>query len=548
MRVIRHLFGTARREILVIAALGLTGGLCGAGLIAVINNALHNETHRSMLLFFFAAAVLAKMAAGVASSILLVRLTQDTVLRLSMDLCRRIAAAPLRQIETAGSARVLACLTDDISTLAASILAIPHLTVNLAMLLACMAYLAWISPLACLVALAVAAGGAFAYRLLLRRAFKAIEKARAERDLLFRRFRALTDGIKELKMNRLRRDAFLAGEVHSSVDALRAHNLYAIKQYTAADACSQFVFHLLLGILLFALPGLGKMSLETLTAYIFTALYATAPVWAIIGALPTFNRGKVALERLERLAPELSAPDCPSGEDSPVISPHPTIEFRQVEFWYGRNGEGKDFKLGPLDFELRPGELVFVIGGNGSGKSTLVKVLTGLYAPHTGDVLCDGVPVTAENREAYTQLFSAVFSDFFLFDRLLGIGGDNLTEKAAEYLSILQLAHKVSLDGDRLSTIDLSQGQRRRLALLVAYLDDRPIYVLDEWAADQDPVYREIFYRTLLPALKAKGKTIVVVTHDDRYFHLGDRIIKLDYGRIVVSRSLPASPKLPVPA
>ena len=546
MRVIRHLFASARREILAIAALGLIGGICGAGLVAVINSALHDQTRGSLLLALFAATVLAKTAAAMASNILLVRLTQDTVLSLSVDLCRRIAAAPLRQIETVGSARMLACLTDDISTLSASILAIPQLTVNLAMLFACLVYLAWISPLACVVALAVGAAGAFAYRLLLARAFKAIEKARSEKDILFRRFRALTDGVKELKMNQLRREAFLAGEVDSSVSALRTHNIYAIRQYTTAEACSQLVFHLLLGILLFALPALGRMSLETLTAYIFTALYATAPVWAIIGALPTFNRGKVALERLENLAPELAAPERGSEDRLPVVSAGPTIEFRQVEFWYGRNGEGKDFQLGPLDFELHPGELVFVIGGNGSGKSTLVKVLTGLYEPHAGEVVCNGSPVTAGNREGYTQLFSAVFSDFFLFDRLLGIESGKLAEKAQEYLSILQLAHKVSLDGDRLSTTDLSQGQRRRLALLVAYLEDRPIYVLDEWAADQDPVYREIFYRALLPALRAKGKTIVVVTHDDRYFHLGDRIIKLDYGRIVVSRSLASLPKLPV--
>jgi putative ATP-binding cassette transporter len=97
----------------------------------------------------------------------------------------------------------------------------------------------------------------------------------------------------------------------------------------------------------------------------------------------------------------------------------------------------------------------------------------------------------------------------------------------------LALDHKVRVTDQRLSTTDLSQGQRRRLALLTAYLEDRPFYVFDEWAADQDPHYKQIFYTELLPELRARGKGVAVITHDDRYFHLGDRIVKLHDGQIV---------------
>ena len=160
--------------------------------------------------------------------------------------------------------------------------------------------------------------------------------------------------------------------------------------------------------------------------------------------------------------------------------------------------------------------------------------MTGLYPPDSGEIRVDGVSVSGDSQDAYRQLYSAVFSDFFLFDRLLGLNrSPEWAERTKEYLAALDLSHVVKMNGASFSTTALSQGQRRRMALLVAYMEDRPIYVLDEWAADQDPTFRQVFYLKLLPELKEKGKTVVLITHDDRFFHLGDRVIKLDYGKVV---------------
>jgi putative ATP-binding cassette transporter len=180
---------------------------------------------------------------------------------------------------------------------------------------------------------------------------------------------------------------------------------------------------------------------------------------------------------------------------------------------------------------LHPGEIVFLTGGNGSGKTTLAKLLTGLYTPETGEIRLNHQPVTDENRDQYRQHFSVVFSDFYIFETLLGLDNPDLDQQALHYLEQLQIQDKVQIKGGVLSTVDLSQGQRKRLALLTAYLEDRPIYVFDEWAADQDSRFKEIFYYQLLPGLKAEGKTVLVISHDDRYYHLGDRIIKLDDGQ-----------------
>jgi putative ATP-binding cassette transporter len=173
------------------------------------------------------------------------------------------------------------------------------------------------------------------------------------------------------------------------------------------------------------------------------------------------------------------------------------------------------------------------VGGNGSGKSTLAKLIAGLYAPESGNVRWDGEPLTEQTTDAYRQLFSAVFSDFYLFERILGLQLDNLDERAQQYLEKLQLEHKVQVNEGVLSTLELSQGQRKRLALLTAYLEDRSIYLFDEWASDQDPFFREIFYKQILLELKQRGKTVLVISHDDRYFHLADQLIKLEYGQRV---------------
>lgn len=532
MKLIVYLFHAAKRGVLLIAGLGIVGGFAGAALVAVINHAIHTAPAQRLWLLVFVGLAVTKVASSLLSNLLLVRLAQTTILGLCDNLCRRITATPLRQLEQIGAPRLLACLIDDVAVLGAAIQVIPSLTVNLAILAGCAAYLAWLSPIALLAAGILVATGAVCYKILLARAYKAIQRARDGRDMLFRHFRALIEGIKELKLSRQRCDMFLLDEIGTTSDYLRRQNVISMNQYSIADGWSQSMLYLLLGLLLFGLPALGGISLQAMTAYVFTALYTMTPIWSIIGLLPVINRGQDALDRFEKIGFGLEA----NQVESQIPPPPPStarIEFRDVFFSYESDPPDSSFELGPLNVQIEPGEMVFIVGGNGSGKSTFVKLLTGLYLPQAGEIRVNGQRVTSEGQEQYRQLFSAVYSDFYLFERLLGFSGTGMDAKAGEYLEALELSHKVRIEGSRFSTTALSQGQRRRLALLFAYLEDRPVYVLDEWAADQDPGFREIFYSRLLPELKKRGKAVVVVTHDDRYFHIGDRILKLDYGKVV---------------
>jgi len=206
------------------------------------------------------------------------------------------------------------------------------------------------------------------------------------------------------------------------------------------------------------------------------------------------------------------------------------IRLDEVRFSY-KGSDGDLFVLGPVSFTIGVGEIVFLTGGNGSGKSTLLKIVTGLYVPSSGRVLTGDAPVTSENIQSYRENFSAIFSDFRLFRRLYGLLGTS-DAAVAELLREMQLAHKVQFDGDRFSRLELSSGQRKRLALVVALLENRPILVFDELAADQDPEFRRVLYEELLPSLRDEGRTVIAATHDDRYFHVANKVVKLEYGKV----------------
>jgi putative ATP-binding cassette transporter len=258
------------------------------------------------------------------------------------------------------------------------------------------------------------------------------------------------------------------------------------------------------------------------------------PLQVIMNSLPQLTRANVALNKVEELGFTLASQGSEQAEEEPSQTDMwVKLQLSSVTHRYRRDGEASDFILGPLDLTFKPGEMVFIIGGNGSGKTTFVKLLTGLYTPENGAIYLNDEPIGPDNREAYRRHFSAVFSDFYLFETMLGLVDNELDRRASEYLQRLKLAHKVQIERGKLSTTDLSQGQRKRLALLTAFLEDRPIYVFDEWAADQDPYFKDFFYMNLLPDLTSRHKTVFVITHDDRYYHLAERIITLDNGQVI---------------
>jgi putative pyoverdin transport system ATP-binding/permease protein len=406
--------------------------------------------------------------------------------------------------------------------------------VNLSLLVGGGAYLAWLSWRLLFGLLGFAALGSLGYSFLSRGAYRSLNRAREEEDRLFRHFRALTEGVKELKLHRKRRSVFLSRDIHAATEGYQRHNIAAENGFIFAQHWTHLLFYSLIGVILFYAPSAGISTGAARTGYVITALYLMGPLLGVLTSTALFGRANIALQKIDQLGVSLGR----LGTDTSVASKsNPRVRFERLELIevthsYHHEKDDSHFMLGPISLVFEPGELVFVVGGNGSGKSTLAKIITGLYTPESGHIRANGRLVTDENRDDYRQLFSTVFSDFFLFETLLGLEHPHLDARATDFLIALHLDRTVRVQNGVLSTTALSQGQRKRLALMTAYLEDRPIYLFDEWASDQDPQFKEVFYTRLLPELRANGKTIVVITHDDKYFHVADRIVKLDYGQL----------------
>jgi putative ATP-binding cassette transporter len=521
----------------VAATIGMAvlSGACNAGLIALVNAALtRNTSPTRTLIWAFVALGLGKVVSLFLSQAVLAGFSQKAVAELRRELIRKILAVPLRDLEEMGTPRILAALTDDVFNVTQALLAVPVVSVNVAILLGGAAYLGWLSWKILLAVMLIIAAGAGGYLLVISSALRFCRLARDEEDRLFGFFRALTDGIKELKLHRNRRGAFFSTNIEAVTATYQRHNVSAEVRFAGAQSWSHLLYFALIGLILFMAPALGTFSAQTLTGYVITTLYLMGPLAGVLSSFSLFGRARVALQKVRDLGVSLSEHStevCPDDKSDAVLRFH-SLAFTGVTHSYHREQEDSSFVLGPIDLTFRPGELVFLVGGNGSGKSTLAKIITGLYLPEAGEIRLDGALVTDQNRDAFRQLFSAIFSDFFVFDNLLGLNTADLDERAAFYLDQLHLKHKVRVTNGSLSTTAVSQGQRKRLALLTAYLEDRPFYLFDEWASDQDPYFKKIFYTKLLPDLKSRGKAVLVITHDDAYFNMADRLIKLDYGKL----------------
>lgn len=531
----------------LIILVGIISGASNAALLAMIGRWLSNTAPMSaqFIIIFFALCITLPVA-RFASEAMLINLSSKAMLGLRMRLSRQILSAPLRRLEELGPARLSATLTQDVPAIGNSLVNIPIMTMHISIVVGCLIYLGWLSWPLLLGLIGFMIVGTLTYQIPLRRGMRRYVFVREEWDKLLKQFEALTSGVKEMKLHHDRREAFFFKALQPTADAMRKHAMRGHLNFVGANSWGTALFFILIGLILFTAYNWPGVNTQTLIGYTLGILYMMTPMHLILSTIPSFASASVSMQKVEKLGLTLHESDGSDDISKPVqaASSFKSLELVGVTHTYHREGEPGGFLLGPIDLTLEPGELLFITGGNGSGKTTLAKLLLSLYTPEEGQIYLDGKVVTDETREHYRQLFSVVFSDFYLFESLFGLDSVHLDASAKKYLVQLQLDHKVKVEDGTLSTIDLSQGQRKRLALLTAYLEDRPIFLFDEWAADQDPLFKEIFYHELLPELKAKNKALIVISHDDRYYHVADRVIKLDYGKLQQGEPIAATANL----
>jgi putative ATP-binding cassette transporter len=302
--------------------------------------------------------------------------------------------------------------------------------------------------------------------------------------------------------------------------------------FVASASWGNFLIYAFIGLVLFLLVGDVPDRALIMTGYALVFVYMVGPLEALLLNIPRANLAQVSADHIEEITHSMFSSE--SQTDKIDLPPLQSIILQRVLHRYYHEQKDEMFTLGPIDLQFFPGEITFLIGGNGSGKTTLAKLLVGLYSPEEGSISLNGKVIDDTNRDYYRQFFTTIFSDFHLFERLLETDhGNDLDQRGNQLLAKLHLQNKVKVQDGAFTTLTLSQGQRKRLALVSAYLENRPFLVFDEWAADQDPAFKEIFYYELLPELRAMGKAILVISHDDRYFHLADRVLRMENGRLI---------------
>ncbi|GAB7536931.1 cyclic peptide export ABC transporter [Burkholderia sp. 22PA0099] len=529
LKLIARLYRQSWRLLTVVIAGGIVSGLSSAALVAIIGRVIEQHDATGALALSFAGLCVLQLASKAASELALLQISQSMIFKLRISLSRKLLATPLRKLQSMGPAALLAILTEDLSTFATCSQLLPILFGNAIVLLACLGYIAWLSWQSFLaLVLFLVAGSAF-FTFAQRGPARRFVEAREQTDVLFRDFRSLVEGAKELQLNQRRAHHFIKDVLEPGADKLRRAFFAGMAGYTWVSNLGSMQFFIALGILVFGVSHWFPQSSPTLPMVALMLLYLVEPVGALLTAMPTLQRGAVALNKAQALSDSLDdstpAPALAEADASPFAGGPASLVLSDVRYVH-HDGE-RGFAVGPLNLEIPLGRISYIVGPNGSGKTTLAMLLLGLYSVEQGRLTLHGVDVTPDNLVHYRNQFTAVFADFHLFERLLEPVTADTAPRVRHYLSRLEIDHKVSFEDGRFSTLSLSTGQRKRLTLLVSYLEDRAIYLFDEWASDQDPVFKRVFYTELLPELRARGKTVIVITHDDQYYHHADHLFHL---------------------
>lgn len=537
MKILKFLLNTSRKYLAFSIIAGAVAGLCPPGIIALINFKL--ESQSSLLTWALGSFFLLVICYGIfsfSSEYAIIKLSQFALYNLRLTLSKQILSSPLRSFEKTGSHKYFTTLSEDLKYILYTIEGLPGFFVSLGTVFGCLAYMGYLSISLLFFSVCLTLIILPFSRYAISSAEKSAKKFRLETDNLCKHFHSLTRGIKDLLINYNKKRAFLCQLLEPSFKNLKEEHTNVLLMVKFLYRLGELGAFLILGCIVFLFPGFSEIDSNSLRGFVLTSLLIIKPASSLIDFVPRVLQTNISLNHIEQMG--LTPLDTNTSQ-LPEIIPFSksqekfTVVLKDVSHKYYHADKDENFSLGPLSLKFEPGEVTFLTGGNGSGKTTLVKLLCGLYTPEEGKVFCENAEVTQDNIESYRQNFSVTFSDYFLFENLFWMENSNLEQRVEAYLSKFHLSNKVTIKDSKFSTIDLSDGQRKRLALLLAFLEDKPFYIFDEWAADQDPIFKNLFYKEIIWELKKMNKVVLVITHDDSYFDVADRIIKIEEGEII---------------
>ncbi|PCK33425.1 cyclic peptide export ABC transporter [Pseudoalteromonas piscicida] len=522
-------------------ALGCISGLANALVLALINNVAANisdinkENH---ILYYLVLFSLTIAIYGFTQQRLMTKAAQmveRAIDKLRVELFESIRHTELSTLEKIGKERIFNTISKELQTISQSAQLFVIIGQSISLVFFTSLYIAWHSFVAFMVISTLIMVGASIHRLRANEIQRNMRISFDSENQLIQRLSDLLDGFKEVKLSEPRAED-LEHEYRRDSNRARRAKTKTQTLFATDFILSQITFFTATGAMVFIVPMLSDVYTDVVIKVTTASLFLIGPITSIVGGIPVFTTATEAAQNVLALERDLKNVE----DEQEVVRPKTTesltsfnaITLQGAFYQHQKKSSDRPFAVGPVDVTFEQGKTTFITGGNGSGKTTFIRMLTGLYELQGGQILLNGQPITEDNRLAYRSLFTAVFADFHLFQQLYGIR-DLSADEIDEWLDFLEMRAKVSIQQGAFSTIDLSSGQRKRLALLSTILENRPIYIFDEWAADQDPIFRRKFYEQVLPRLKARGNTIIAITHDDAYFHLADVHLKMEEGQLL---------------
>ncbi|HEX9062378.1 MAG TPA: cyclic peptide export ABC transporter, partial [Clostridia bacterium] len=525
------------KQLFMIIALSITSGIGNSIIVFMINRALESVAggedrgaaiENRLYIFFFLGILLFTATAMIVRK-RLITLTNRVIYEKRMNIIDKILKARYKNFSLLEDGSIHAALNNDTETIGGFVNSLVSGLTGIITLITCFVYLGTLDMRGTIFTISIIFLTVALYHVTIRRAEKFYERNRNFQNTFFKNISDLVAGFKELYINTKKRMGFWQ-DIENSCKAYRDSRIDGDFRFVNVSILGEILYTGVIGVVVFTFPILFDIRMGTLQNFVLVLLYMGGIVnQAIFSLVPSFMRVFVSWKRVNSFIEKISADEDANGVKVENQEKRVNVQFKGVKFSYD-NEKGDCFTVGPIDYDFMFGESIFIMGGNGSGKSTLAKLLTGLYQPDEGEITINGRKVGSRELGEH---FSAVYSDYHLFEKLYGIEHENKQEDIEKYLKILNIDSKVNIKDGEFSTLRLSSGQRKRMALLISYLEDRPAYLFDEWASDQDPEFRKFFYKALIPELKARGKTVIAITHDDRYFDEADKLIKMDMGKIV---------------
>jgi putative ATP-binding cassette transporter len=458
---------------------------------------------------------------------------QQAISNKHLKIIDKLRKSSLVHYEKIGKMSIITNITENSQIIYESTRLMVHSMTASMMLLFSFLYIAYLSLYAFGMCVVILGTGVFIYKHGQKDIIRLYHEFQEKDQLFFESLNHFLDGFKEIKISQKRSDDIYYNEFSRNIDDSLELKFQSEKKVVANMVFGQTMFFMLMASIVFVLPQIEEIESATMMSITAVVLFISGAIGLLIESIPMIIKANMALENLFKLEAILDK----SGEIEQHSDEGQYVDFKEISLsdlnYDYVNAQGKAmFGIGPMNFTLKRGQITFIVGGNGSGKTTLLKNLAGMYYPKSGDLRIDGNDIPADSYDDYRSLFSMVLTDFHLFDKLYGLG--KLDDKVVNVLlKKMQVDNKTRFKNGRFTNLDLSTGQRKRIAVIVALLEDKPVVVFDEVAADQDPEFRDFYYHEILPELKLANKTVLVVSHDDRYFDVADTLIKLEYGKVI---------------